>query len=303
MMFDFELMQNMYLSLARQDAGAVAATLRRRPPIPDDSQWVCFARNHDELTLDQLTADEREEVFAAFGPEERMQVYGRGLKRRLPPMLSGDLRRIKLVYSLIFSLPGTPALYYGEEIGMGENLEAERRLAVRTPMQWAPGRNGGFSMADPARLPCAVVDGEFGPENVNVEDAKKDPDSLLHFMTRLTWLYRECPELAWGRLEVLDQPVPSVLLHSCTWEGATVLLAHNLGADPVVVPLSLPAEEPGTEMLDLFREHRSVLDEESATHCELDGYGFAWLRLRRPTPRDGVLPDVTTAVPRRKDRS
>ena len=102
-------------------------------------------RNHDELTLDKLSDEERAEVFAAFGPEERMQVYGRGLRRRLPPMLDGDPRRIRMVYSLLFSLPGTPVLFYGEEIGMGEDLDAEGRLAVRTPMQWTSGRNGGFS--------------------------------------------------------------------------------------------------------------------------------------------------------------
>ncbi len=301
MMFDFELMQHMYLALARQDAGEVAATLRRRPPIPDDSQWVCFARNHDELTLDQLSEDEREEVFAAFGPEKRMQVYGRGIKRRLPPMLSGDLRRIKMVYSLVFSLPGTPALYYGEEIGMGEDLDADRRMAVRTPMQWSDGRNGGFSEADPDQLPDAIVQGEFGPENTNVEDSKREPESLLKFVTALTRLYRECPELAWGSLEVLEQPVPSVLLHSCTWEGSSILLAHHLGDQPAIVPISLQHEAPGTELVDLFTGERTCLNDHRNATIDLPAYGFTWRRIHRPEPREGLLPDVSTAVPRRKE--
>src|SRR5690606_1143797 len=144
MMFDFVSMQKMYLSLARQDAGPLADALRSRPPIPPDCQWATFVRNHDELTLDKLSDDEREEVFAAFGPDEDMQPYGRGLRRRLPPMLDGDPRRLRLVYSLLFALPGTPTLFYGEEIGMGENLDAPGRLAVRTPMQWSDDRNGGF---------------------------------------------------------------------------------------------------------------------------------------------------------------
>ena len=129
-----------------------------------------------------------------------MQVYGRGLRRRLPPMLDGDPRRIRMVYSLLFSLPGTPVLFYGEEIGMGENLAAEGRMAVRTPMQWTAGKNGGFSTAAPSRLAGPVTEGGYGPEHVNVEAQRRDPDSLLSFMTLLVRRYRECPELRLGRL-------------------------------------------------------------------------------------------------------
>ena len=147
MLFDFPTMQAMYLSLAREDAGPLRSALMGRPESPDDSQWAVFARNHDELTLDKLSGAERQEVFDAFGPDETMQVYGRGLRRRLPPMLGGDGPRIRLVYSLTMSLPGTPTLFYGEEIGMGENLDLPGRMAVRTPMQWQPGPLGGFCTA------------------------------------------------------------------------------------------------------------------------------------------------------------
>ena len=126
MLFDFPVMQAMYLALAREDARPLRRALGRRPPIPEDSQWAMFVRNHDELTLDQLVGAERAEVFAAFGSEESMQLYGRGLRRRLPAMLDGDPKRVRLVYSLLFSLPGTPVLFYGEEIGMGENLDDPR---------------------------------------------------------------------------------------------------------------------------------------------------------------------------------
>ena len=135
-----------------------------------------------------------------------MQVYGRGLRRRLPPMLDGDPRRIRMVYSLLFSLPGTPVLFYGEEIGMGEDLDLEGRMAVRTPMQWTSGRNGGFSAAQPRRLRRPVVTGGFAPEFVNVADQRHDPDSLLAFMKLLVRRYRESPELGWGKLTILDQP-------------------------------------------------------------------------------------------------
>ena len=133
MQFDFIGMQRLYLSLAREDAGPLAAALRERPALDVTSQWANFVRNHDELTLDKLSTPERKEVFAAFGPDPDMQLYGRGLRRRLPTMLGGDERRIRLVYSLMFSLPGTPTLFYGEEIGMGENLDVEGRLAGAHP--------------------------------------------------------------------------------------------------------------------------------------------------------------------------
>ena len=129
----------MYLALARESAAPLEQALAELPAIPDDAQWANFVRNHDELTLDKLSASEREEVFAAFGPEKDLQLFGRGLRRRLPAMLGGDQQRIRMVYSLMFSLPGTPVLFYGEEIGMGENLAIEGRMSVRAPMQWTAG--------------------------------------------------------------------------------------------------------------------------------------------------------------------
>jgi len=295
MIFDFVAMQNLYLSLARRDAGPLATALKNRPRIPQDAQWANFVRNHDELTLDQLSASEREEVFAAFGPEERMQIYGRGLTRRLPPMLDGDRQRIRMVYSLLFSLPGTPVLYYGEEIGMGENLAAEGRMAVRTPMQWTSGRNGGFSSAGAEDLSGPVVEGEFGPAAVNVADAKRDPDSLLNFVTALARRYRECTELAWGPAEVLDQPRREVLAHRCSWEGSGIVALHNFSAEPTTVPLRLPDEEEGTELLDLLGSGTCTLDADSSAELALEGYGYRWLRVQR-AHGPGTLPDVMTTV-------
>jgi trehalose synthase len=168
MLFDFIGMQNLYLSFAREDARPLARAISRRPKISPDSQWATFLRNHDELTLDKLSEKERADVFAAFGPDPDMQLFGRGLRRRLPSMLQGDPRRIKMAYSLLFSLPGTPVLFYGEEIGMAENLDIEGRMAVRTPMQWSAERNGGFSTAATSRVRRPVVTGPFAPEHVNV---------------------------------------------------------------------------------------------------------------------------------------
>jgi trehalose synthase len=285
MMFDFIGMQAMYLSLAREDARPLARALRRRPTIAPDCQWATFVRNHDELTLDKLSETERQEVFAAFGPDEEMQIYDRGLKRRLPPMLDGDPRRIRMVYSLLFSLPGTPVLYYGEEIGMGEDLEADGRLAVRTPMQWTPERGGGFSTAPPRKLVSRVVEGAFAPEFVNVADQKRDPDSLWRFVARLTQRYRECPELGWGDVEILDQPCDSVLAHRCTWETASIVALHNLSNEPVVVPLQLVDAEDGWQLVDLLDTGECALDGSGRAEVTLDGYGYRWLRVQRPEDR------------------
>src|SRR4029078_13284973 len=167
------------------------------PDIPEDCQWANFVRNHDELTLDKLSEEERQEVFAACGHEESLQLYGRGLRRRLPTMVGGDERRIRMLYSLAFALPRTPVLFYGEEIGMAENLEIEGRYSVRAPMQWSADRHGGFSTAEDADALCRpVVAAEgWGPDRVNVAAQRRDPGSLLNWMERLVRRRRECPEL------------------------------------------------------------------------------------------------------------
>jgi trehalose synthase len=285
MQFDFIGMQKLYLSMARQDAGPLAQALLDRPSVSPDCQWATFVRNHDELTLDKLSDDERQEVFDAFGPEPEMQVYGRGLTRRLPPMLDGDPRRVRMAYSLLFSLPGTPVLFYGEEIGMGENLAADGRMAVRTPMQWTAGKNGGFSTARPSRLPGPVVEGGFSPEHVNVEAQRRDPDSLLAFVTLLVQRYRECPELGWGAFEVVDQPHASVLAHRCTWDEATLVALHNLGPEPLTVPIELAGEDEGTVLADLLCDGEAVLDAKGRVEMALEGYGFRWLRVVREGDR------------------
>ncbi len=285
MMFDFIGMQNLYLSLARADTAPLRRALTRRPKVPVESQWATFVRNHDELTLDKLTDREREEVFAAFGPEEEMQLFGRGLRRRLPPMLDGDPRRMRMVYSLLFSLPGTPVLFYGEEIGMGENLDVPGRLAVRTPMQWTAERNGGFSTAAPSRLPAPVVTGGYGPEHVNVADQRRDPDSLLSFIGLLARRYRECPELGWGDLEILDQPHRAVLAHRCTWEDASMVAVHNLSPEPLTVPLALAGCDETSRLLDLLAPGDCEVGPDGAVSLALDGYGYRWLRVHRPGDR------------------
>jgi glycosidase len=284
MQFDFIGMQAIYLSLARGDARPIAKALRQRPALDLTSQWANFVRNHDELTLDKLKDDERQEVFDAFGPEADMQLYGRGLRRRLPSMLGGDERRMRMVYSLAFSLPGTPVLFYGEEIGMAENLDVPGRLAVRTPMQWTAGDNGGFSRAQKRRLTRPLPDGLFGPERVNAADQRHDHQSFWWFMRNLIYTYRQQPEIGWSTAEVLEQPNPAVLAHVCREKSGWAMVGlHNFGADSCIVPIQLKGVPAGCTVVDLLDgliEHK--LDAEGRIDVGLDGYGYRWLRLRRP---------------------
>ena len=147
MLFNFIVNQELFLAIHRQDPTPLVKAFKRLPDLPPNCQWANFVRNHDELTLDKLTEKERDELFDAFAPEQSMRIYGRGIRRRMPPMLDGDRRRVEMVYSLLFTLPGTPILRYGEEIGMGDDQQLKGREAVRTPMQWTGGTNGGFSTA------------------------------------------------------------------------------------------------------------------------------------------------------------
>ncbi|WP_167139157.1 alpha-amylase family protein [Diaminobutyricimonas sp. TR449] len=285
MQFDFESMQRLYLSLVREDARPLARTLAKRPAVALSSQWANFVRNHDELTLDKLSESERQEVFAAFGPEPEMQAYGRGIVRRLPTMLGGDPRRIRMAYSLLFSLPGTPVLFYGEEIGMGENLAAGGRLAVRTPMQWSDGKNGGFSSARQSQLPEPVTPDGYGPEHVNVNRQRRDPDSLLHFIRNLITRYRASPEIGWGELAILEQPHAAVLAHRVTSSYGSMIALHNFSPDAISVPLVVEGSEEGARLSDLLHDEVTEIGRGGKVELTLDGYGYRWLRVLEPGSR------------------
>lgn len=288
MQFDFIGMQALYLAMARRDARPIVEALAQRGsfPLGRASQWANFLRNHDELTLDKLTDEQRQEVFDAFGPEEEMQVFGRGLKRRLPTMLGGDPRRIRMAYSLLFSLPGTPALFYGEEIGMGENLALEGRMAVRTPMQWTSEPGAGFSTAPKRKLVAPFPSDGYGPDHVNVADQREGDDSLYAFVRSLIYHYRRHPELGWGEVSVIDQSNPAVLVLACRWDSSVVSV-HNLAAEGATVGLRLDDVPEGATLVDLFKGESLDLDPAGRIEVTVDGYGFRWYRLQ--TPRDPRL--------------
>jgi maltose alpha-D-glucosyltransferase/alpha-amylase len=222
-------------------------------------------------------------VFAAFGPEETMRLYDRGIRRRLAPMLGNDRRRIELAYALQFSLRGTPVLRYGEEIGMGEDLSLNGRDAIRTPMQWSLLPNAGFSRAEPDRLVRPVIaDGDFGYPAVNVTTQRHDPASLLSWFERMIRTLREAPEVGGGSCTHVDVTVPhGVLAHRADSPAGTMLFVHNLADADAVVDLgtlAAEAEFPNDVLAD--REYPEPGD---LTKLAVGGYGYRWIRLRRGT--------------------
>ncbi|WP_022891816.1 alpha-amylase family protein [Agromyces subbeticus] len=279
MQFDFAAMQRMYLSLVREDATPLAEMLASRPELRIEAQWANFVRNHDELTLDQLSDEERQEVFDAFAPEEWMRVYGRGIARRLPPMVDGDPRRVRMVYSLMFSLPGTPVLFYGEEIGMGENRDLGGRMTVRSPMQWSNEANGGFSRASARRLVAKPPNDGYAPEHVNVEAQMHDPDSLLSTIRSFAHRYRSSPEIGWGAFEVLQHDEPSVLAHRMKADFGSFIALHNFAPRPATVHLSLGDVAEQARLSDLFDVSVVPIDDDGRADIEIGAYGYRWFRI------------------------
>ena len=274
MLFDFIGMQSIHLAMARGDVQPIVRALRQRPEIPPDAAYASFLRNHDELTLDKLTESERDEVFAAFGPEPDMQLYGRGLRRRLPTMLGGNQQWLRMAYSLMFAMPGAPTLFYGEEIGMGENLAIEGRLAVRTPMQWTSGPAAGFTTA-PATAACRPFpDGAFGSEAVNVASQRTDPDSLLNWFERLIRLRKSAPEIGWGECQVVDVGNDAVLvLHYC-WGDRMAITVHNLAARAAKV--SIPLGVDTATLSDRLGSSSPIAAKDGTASIKIAAHGYHW---------------------------
>ena len=280
LIFSFDVNQAMWLSLAREDARPIRAALSDLPDVADEVHWANFARLHDEANVGRLSDDERGEVFAAFGPDEDMQVYGRGLRRRLASMLDGDQDRIRLVLSLVLALPGTPVLYYGEEIGMGENLELEGRLATRSTMQWSDRPDGGFGPVDgePSRRP--PPEGPYGPGDVNVSAQRAAPDSLLNWVAGAVRTRRQIPELGAGRWRVLETENDAVLAHTCRMEGACFLAVHSFAAEPQTVEVEV--EDPDGLFEVLAAPGTNVRRGERRLSIELPRYGHLWIQTDQP---------------------
>jgi maltose alpha-D-glucosyltransferase/alpha-amylase len=277
MLFDFVLSVNCLLALARSDAGPIERALQRQPAIPHHAQWATFLRNHDEVDLSRLSKEEMADCFAAFGPDPDMQLYGRGIRRRLAPMLDGDQARLRLAYSLQFTLPGTPVLRYGEELGMGEDLSLPDRDALRTPMQWSAARHGGFTTAEQPVRPV-LADGPYGYPAVNATAQQRDPDSLLRWFEHMVHTLRECPEVGSGRCSTLAVGPPAVLAHRMDGATGSLLFLHNLGREDLRVDVGRQPGQDGAPA-ELLADSGYDPPGEELTGLDLAGCGFRWIRL------------------------
>ncbi|OQW31071.1 MAG: hypothetical protein A4E19_20565 [Nitrospira sp. SG-bin1] len=276
LLYNFFLDNLLFLSLATGRAEPIERALRLLPSIPHECQWINFLRNLDELDLERLTEDEREQVYVAFAPDPEMRIFGRGIRRRLAPML-GDPRKVRMALSLLFSLPGTPMLIYGDEIGMGENLSLDGRNAVRTPMQWSSARHAGFSTAAAQVLTVPVVTkGQFSYRRINVDRQVVEQDSTLNIAKRLIRLRRQCPEWGWGMCRVLATGEPGIFAHSCEWKGQRLIAVHNLAEKAASVRLD---REPETTLTPLLpNDCRSHGD---SHRLEIPSYGYGWYRVEK----------------------
>src|ERR1700748_235826 len=261
MMFNFHVNQHLFYALAAADPRPRAKPLAATKPRPATAQWGLFLRNHDELDLGRLTKPQREAVFKAFGPEKNMQLYNRGIRRRLAPMLGGDRRRLELAYSLMFTLPGTPVVRYGDELAMGDDLALPERNCARTPMQWSSEPHGGFTKSDKPHVPV-ISGGPYGFEHINAAIQRRHPDSLLNWTERIIRMRKEVPEVGWGDFAIIPSHDPAVLVMRYDWRNNWVVFVHNLDAKPREISFDVGIEgEPGRVLVNLLAEDHSHGDE------------------------------------------
>ena len=275
LMFNFWVNQRLFYALATSDIGPLVDALKETKDLPPTAQWAQFVRNHDELDLGRLTKSQRQAVFDACAPDKNMHLYDRGIRRRLAPMM-GTQQREELAYSLMFSLPGTPVIRYGDEIGMGDDLSLPEREAVRTPMQWSNERNAGFSTADKLCYPV-VSEGPYSYQRVNVEAQRRDPNSLLNWTARMIRLRKECPEIGWGDWKILPTSSPHVLVMRYTWRNNSLVILHNLAAEAQEVRFK-PDCESGETLVNLLEQGESIAQSNGRHTFAIEAYGYRWYR-------------------------
>jgi len=277
MAFHFPLMPRVYMGIRKGNATPIIWALEHTPPIPENTQWAIFLRNHDELTLEMVTEEERQWMWENYAPEPRMRL-NLGIRRRLAPLLDNDRRKIELAYSLLFTLPGSPVLYYGDEIGMGDNIWLEDRDGVRTPMQWEDSPQAGFSSAPSNRLYAAVISSHgYDPASLNVADQKLDPGSLLNTVKTMINTRSRHPALGSGTLSwvtTIPTRIPNPILAYTLAEGQDrMLIIQNLSPSPQ--SFSLPFSDDVSP--DLIYGKIEIRIDSGKLFADLEPYGFAWL--------------------------
>jgi maltose alpha-D-glucosyltransferase/alpha-amylase len=278
MAFQFPVMPRMFMSLRREDATPMYEILERTPPVPDACQWGLFLRNHDELTLEMVTDDERDYMYAEYARDPRMKL-NLGIRRRLAPLLDNGRDEVELMHAILFSLPGSPVLYYGDEIGMGDNVFLGDRDGVRTPMHWTGDRNGGFSSADFAQLYLPpLMDPVYGYPAVNVEAQLRTPTSLLRWLHRFVELRKQHPVFGLGTYEPLQPSNPRIFAHVRRWEEDIVLCVHNLARSAQAAELDL-AQFAGLVPEEMIGQTRFPPIGELPYLLTFGPRGFYWFRL------------------------
>jgi maltose alpha-D-glucosyltransferase/alpha-amylase len=282
MAFHFPLMPRIFMALRQADHQPIVRIMQAMPPIPEACQWCTFLRNHDELTLEMVTEEERQWMWREYAPEPRMRL-NLGIRRRLAPLLDGDRRKIELAYALLFALPGSPILYYGDEIGMGDNIWLDDRDGLRTPMQWNDGLNAGFSSAPAEALYLPVIDDErFGYRRVNVAAQRADPGSLWHALRRLIAVRKAQPVFGGSCCEFIESDNPTILAVRRTDSGETILALHNLSGLPQRLSLDLSRWQ-GARPRDLFSQEALAQIGAMPYALTLQPYAYRWLRLEQTT--------------------
>jgi maltose alpha-D-glucosyltransferase / alpha-amylase len=280
MAFHFPLMPRLYMGVRREDRLPITDIFTHTPEIPAACQWCIFLRNHDELTLEMVTNEERAYMYYAYASDPAMKLNV-GIRRRLAPLMDNDRRRIELLNCLLFTLPGSPIVYYGDEIGMGDNVYLGDRNGVRTPMQWSADRNAGFSSADPGALYLPVItDPVYHYQAVNVAAQEKDPASLLNVMKKLIAVRKRAPAFGRGTIQFLRPRNQAILAYLRTYRDETLLVVANLSARPQPVELDLSAYE-GAQPTELLGETRFPTVTRLPYFLSLAPHGFYWFRLER----------------------
>jgi maltose alpha-D-glucosyltransferase/alpha-amylase len=282
MAYHFPLMPRIFMAIRREERRPITEILAQTPDLPAGCQWAIFLRNHDELTLEMVTDEERDYMYNEYA-KDRLMRLNLGIRRRLAPLMENGRRQMELLYGLLLSMPGTPVIYYGDEIGMGDNIYLGDRNGVRTPMQWSLDRNAGFSRADAARLYSQViVDPVYGYQSINVEAQLRTPTSLLHWLRRLIHIRKQYRAFGRGSIDFLQPANPRILVYTREYDDELLLIVNNLSrfAQPVELDLRPCA---GRVPIELFGETRFPPIGELPYFLTLGPHGFYWFRLERPT--------------------
>lgn len=279
MLLNFYLTNYMFLAFAKKERAPLDFALGMLPETNSFQQFANFLRNHDELDLERLNKSERNRVFEAFGPKEEMQIFGRGIRRRITPMLGNDRKKIELANSLLFSLPGSPVVWYGDEIGMGDNLSLHGRESVRTPMQWSPKKNAGFSAAaEKSLIRPLIKKGDYSYEKVNVEAQYRHPESLLSWMEKLFRVRTRCLEFGRGQFQILDTGHPAVFAHYAKLKDDLAVAVHNFDDQVATIQIDWGRDKPH-RLVDVFGDalYEELNDDNS---IQINPLGYRWFRAR-----------------------